>query len=102
MSIGRGIKIILKAAKLTRRQMAERLGISRAYLSTLENNKVSGGNMILQRITQSILMSSAFYVVAASSEKFRKEFPGTSRNIKRRVEILASQSVTQLENKPAA
>jgi transcriptional regulator with XRE-family HTH domain len=100
MKIGRSIKIILEATKLTRGQLTARLKISRAYLSLLENNKCSGGNKMLKRITNTFNVP-AIYVIAASDQNFRKQFPGTYRSIRNLIEVQATNRL-RAESNPAA
>jgi transcriptional regulator with XRE-family HTH domain len=101
MKIGKSIKIILDATKLERKQLAARLGIGRVYLCTLETGKVSGGEQMLKRISKGFNIP-AIYIVTASDQNFKRQFPGTYRKIKRRMEALAAKSVTPLEKVQAA
>lgn len=101
MKIGRSIKIIFEATELTRGQLAAKMRISRAYLSGLETGRCDGGDIMLKRISR-VFSIPAIYVLAASDQNFRKQFPGTYRNIKSRMKTLAAQSVMKLESKPAA
>jgi transcriptional regulator with XRE-family HTH domain len=91
MKIGKSIKIILEATKLTRMQLAARLGIHRSQLSVLENNKSGISNIILRRITK-IFKIPAIYMITASDDKFRQQFPGTYRSIKNQIETLAANN----------
>jgi len=101
MKIGKSIKIILIATKLERKQLIARLGICKPYFSQLENDKCSGGDKMLKRISN-IFNVPAIYMIAASDRNFRKEFPGTYRRIKSRMEALATESVMRHEKNPAA
>jgi transcriptional regulator with XRE-family HTH domain len=89
MKIGRSIRIILEATKLTRGQLAQRLGISKSYLSCLEHNKVTGGRQILEKI-EKVFGVAPIFVIAASDLRFKEKFPRTYYNIKVLIEVIAA------------
>jgi transcriptional regulator with XRE-family HTH domain len=101
MKIGRSIKIILEATKLERKQLVTRLRIRKAYFSRLENDRCDVADIMLKRISKAFNVPT-IYMITASDQNFRRQFPGTYRKIKRRMEILAAGSVTPLEKVQAA
>jgi transcriptional regulator with XRE-family HTH domain len=93
MKIGKSIKIILDATKLTRGQLAQHLGICKSYLCIVESGKISGGRKMLRRISKKFNIP-AIYMIAASDDKFGEQFPGTYRSIKNQMEALAAAAIS--------
>lgn len=62
MTIGENVKAIRKERKLTQKQLAERMNISRSYLSDIENNRKNPSSKTLQSISEKLNVSMAYLI----------------------------------------
>jgi len=60
MSIGSNIKKIRKEKKLTQQQLAKEIGISRSYLSDVENNRYNPSSKTLESFAEKLDVSMYF------------------------------------------
>lgn len=60
MTIGDNIKKIRKEKKITQRQLAEEMGISRSYLSDLENNRYNPSSKTLEALAEKLNVSMLY------------------------------------------
>lgn len=62
MNIGENVKAIRKERKLTQKQLAEKMNISRSYLSDIENNRKNPSSKTLQSLSQKLNVSMAYLI----------------------------------------
>lgn len=63
MTIGNNIKKIRKEKKITQKKLAEEMGISRSYLSDLENNRYNPSSKTLEMLAEK-LGTSMLYITS--------------------------------------
>lgn len=71
MSIGENVKAIRKEKKLTQSELAEEMGISRSYLSDIENNRKNPSIKTLTSLANKLDVS-VVYLMTGKKEAIQK------------------------------
>lgn len=107
MTIGDNIKVIRKEKKLTQKQLADEMNISRSYLGDLENNRKSPSMNTVESLAEKLGVSMLYLttgkkaLVDLTDEEKIESIKGIGETFKKKNELLRidiKEDITQLLN----
>ncbi len=80
MNIGKALKTCRKAKNYTQDKLAEKSGITKSYLSLIENNKREVSFSLIEKLAKSLKIPTHLLIFLSLEKKEAQDLPGNVTN----------------------